>query len=64
MGKNLVEPVTDTEEDDDDDAFFLDQHFSGIFDKDIQDSLECYLKFSESENPEQNPLNHHFIQEK
>ena len=63
-GKNLVEPVTDTEETDDKDAFFLDQHFSGIFDKDIQDSLECYLNLPESENPEQNPLNYHYIHEK
>ena len=63
-GKNLVEPVTDTEESDNNDTFFLYQHFSGIFDKDIQESLECYLNLPESENPEQNPLNYHYIREK
>ena len=61
-GKILVEPVTD-EEEDAEEAFFLDQEYSGVNDKDIQDSLGCYLNLPESDNPEQNPLSFAYIRE-
>ena len=61
-GKILVEPVTD-EEEDAEEAFFLDQEYLGVNDKDIQDSLGCYLNLPESDNPEQNPLSFAYIRE-
>jgi hypothetical protein len=61
-GKILVEPVTD-DESDDDEAHFLDLEYSGIFDREIEDCLECYLNLPDSENPEQNPLSFAYIRE-
>ena len=60
-GKNLVEPAVVS--DDEDDLFFIDQIRSGVYDKDISDSMECYLNLPESENPEQNPLSYAYIRE-
>eukprot|EP00957_Ditylum_brightwellii_P180789 13772760-Ditylum_brightwellii.AAC.1 len=40
--KNLVTPTCVNDEEDDDVAFFFEQARSGVYDKDIQISLECY----------------------
>ena len=62
-GKNLVEPITDDEEDNEL-AFLQELEHSGILDNEIQDSLECYLNLPESDSPEQNPLSYAYIREK
>ena len=62
-GKNLVEPITDDEEDNEL-AFLQEIEHSGILDNEIQDSLECYLNLPESDSPEQNPLSYAYIREK
>ena len=49
-GKNLVEPSTDDEEDNEI-AYLQELEYSGILDRDIQDSFECYLNLPESEKP-------------
>eukprot|EP00804_Cyclotella_cryptica_P015823 CCRYP_006328-RE/>CCRYP_006328-RE protein AED:0.09 eAED:0.09 QI:0/-1/0/1/-1/1/1/0/883 len=61
-GKKLIEPavVSDNE---DDDGYFLDQEFSGLYDNDIWDCIECYLNLPESDRPDQNPLNYAHIHE-
>jgi hypothetical protein len=60
-GKKLVEPaeVTGNEKEK---AYFLDQDFSGLYDKDVWDCLGCYLNLLESEHPENNPLSYAYIQ--
>ena len=65
-GKKLVEPaeVTDDEGDENDEAYFLDQEFSGLYDNDIWDCIECYLNLPELEHPENNPLSYAYIREK
>jgi hypothetical protein len=66
-GKKLVEPtevtVTDDEGDENDEAYFLDQEFSGLYDNDIWDCVECYLNLPELEHPENNPLSYAYIRE-
>ena len=63
-GKNLVEPaVVSDDEDDADDAYFLDQEFSGLYDDEIWEVIDCYLNLPETENPEQNPLSFEYIRE-
>ena len=44
-------------------AYLQELEYSGILDRDIQDSFECYLNLPESENPEQNPLSYAYIRE-
>ena len=62
-GKNLVEPACVNDEEDDNDAFFFEQACSGVYDEDIQASLECYLNLPDNENPKKNPLSFHHIRE-
>eukprot|EP00957_Ditylum_brightwellii_P025092 1899048-Ditylum_brightwellii.AAC.2 len=49
-GKNLVDPACVNDEEDDNAAFFFEQACSGVYDEDIQTSLECYLNLPDNEN--------------
>ena len=45
--KKLIETAV-VSDNDDDDGYFLDQEFSGLYDDDIWDCIECYLNLPES----------------
>ena len=59
-GKKLVEPaeVSDKEEDK---AYFLDQEYSGLYDDDIWECIECYLNLPDTPHLDENPLNYAHI---
>jgi hypothetical protein len=59
-GKKLVEPaeVSDEEEDK---ASFLDQEYSGLYDEDIWECIECYFNLPDSPHPDENLLNYAHI---
>ncbi len=61
-GKKLVEPaeVSNGEEDE---AYFLDQEYSGLYDYDIWECIECYLNLPDTPHPDENPLNYAHIRE-
>ena len=42
----------------------MDQEFSGLYDEDVWECLECYLNLPELEHPENNPLSYAYIHEK
>ena len=46
-GKKVIEPVV-VSDNEDDDGYFLDQEFSGLYDNDIWDCIECYLNLPET----------------
>ena len=48
-GKNLVNMISDTENEDDQ-VYFVDQYYSGVHNKEIFDMFECYLNLPETEN--------------
>jgi hypothetical protein len=59
-GKKLVEPAeVSTEEEDK--AYFLDQEYSGLYDEDIWECIECYLNLPDTPHPDENPLNYALI---
>ena len=60
-GKNLIEPAEVTEDEVKEDEFFVDLIRSSVWDKDVNDSLECYLNLPDSDNPKQNPLSYAYI---
>ena len=62
-GKNLVEPIIVSDDEDADSAYFMDHEYSGVFDDEIKEALDCYLNLPESDNPEQNPLSYAYIRE-
>ena len=47
-GKKLIEPAV-VSNNKDYDGYFLDQEFSGLYDNDIWDCIECYLNLPESD---------------
>ena len=42
-------------------TFFMDQEQSCVWDKDIWDSLECYIDLPDNDNPKKNPLSFAYI---
>ena len=54
--------VSDDKEDAEE-AFFLEQEFSGLYDNDFWEAIECYLNLPKNDNPEQNPLDYEYIRE-
>jgi hypothetical protein len=56
-GKKLIEPaeVSNKEKDK---AYFLDQEYSGLYDNEDWESIECYFNLPETPHPDQNPLNY------
>jgi hypothetical protein len=61
-GKKLVEPaeVSIKEEDK---AYFLDQEYSGLYNENIWECIECYLNLPDTPHPDKNPLNYAHIHE-
>ncbi len=59
-GKKLVEPaeVSIKEEDK---AYFLDQEYSGLYDENVWECIECYLNLPYTPHPDENPLNYAHI---
>jgi hypothetical protein len=46
-GKKLVEP-TEVSNKEEDKAYFLDQEYSGLYNNDVWECIECYLKFPDT----------------
>jgi hypothetical protein len=57
-GKKLVEPAEIEEEDE---AYFLDQEYSGLYNDDVWECIECYLKLPGIPHPDENLLNYAHI---
>ncbi len=55
-GKKLVEP-TEVSNDKEDKAYFLDQEYSGLYDEDVWECIECYINLPDTPHPDENPLN-------
>jgi hypothetical protein len=61
-GKKLVEP-SEVSNEEEDKAYFLDQEYSGLYDEDVWEHIECYLNLSDTPHPDENPLNYAHIHE-
>jgi hypothetical protein len=61
-GKKLVEPAEDSIEEEDE-AYFLDQEYSGLYNENIWECIECYLNLPDTPHPDENPLNYAHILE-
>jgi hypothetical protein len=59
-GTKRTDPAV-VSDDEDDDGYFLDQVFSGLYDNNTWDCIECYLNLQELDRPDQNPLNYAHI---
>ncbi len=59
-GKKLVEPAEVFIEEEDE-AYFLDQEYSGLFDEDVLECIECYLNLPDTPHLDENPLNYAHI---
>jgi hypothetical protein len=60
--KKPVEPAeVSTEEEDE--AYFLDQEYSGLYDENLWECIECYLNLPDTPHPDENPLNYTHIHE-
>jgi hypothetical protein len=44
-----------------DEAYFLDQEYSGLYDEDVWECIECYLNLPDTPHPEENPINYAHI---
>ncbi len=61
-GKKLVEPA-DVSIEEEDKAYFLDQEYSGLYDENVWECIECYLNLPDTPHPDENPLNYAHIHE-
>jgi hypothetical protein len=61
-GQKLVEPVEVSNEEEDK-AYLLDQEYSGLYDEDVWECIECYLNLPDTPHPDENPLNYAHIHE-
>jgi hypothetical protein len=61
-GKKIVEPAEVSNEEEDK-AYFLDQEYSGLYDEDVWECIECYLNLSDTPHLDENPLNYAHIHE-
>jgi hypothetical protein len=59
-GKKLVEP-TEVSIEEEDKAYFLDQEYSGLYDENVWECIECYLNLPGTPHPDENPLNYAHI---
>jgi hypothetical protein len=59
-GKKLVEPVEVSNEEKDK-AYFLDQEYSGLYNEDVWECIECYLNLPDTPHPDENLLNYAHI---
>jgi hypothetical protein len=58
--KKLTEPAEVSNEEEDK-AYFLDQEYSGLYDNDVWECIECYLNLPDTPHPDENPLNYAHI---
>jgi hypothetical protein len=61
-GKKLVEPAEVSIEKENK-AYFLDQEYSGLYNEDIWECIECYLNLPDTPYPDENQLNYAYIRE-
>ncbi len=61
-GKKLVEPAEVSNEEEDKSNFF-DQEYSGLYDENAWECIECYLNLPDTPHPDENPLNYAHIHE-
>ncbi len=61
-GKKLVEPAEVSIEEEDE-AYFLDQEYSGLYDKNVWECIQCYPNLPYTPPPDENPLNYAHIHE-
>jgi hypothetical protein len=59
-GKKLVEPA-EVSNKEVDEVYFLDQEYSGLYDDNVWECIECYLNLLETLHLDQNPLNYTHI---
>jgi hypothetical protein len=56
-GMKLVEPAEVSIEEEDK-AYFLNQEYSGLYDEDVWECIECYLNLPDTPHPDENLLNY------
>jgi hypothetical protein len=61
-GKKLVEPAEVSIEEEGK-AYFLDQEYSGLYNENGLECIECYLNLPDTPHPDENPLNYAHIHE-
>ncbi len=61
-GKKLVEPAEVSIEEEDK-AYFIDQEYSGLYNENVWECIECYLNLPDTPHPDENPLNYAHIHE-
>ncbi len=59
-GKKLIEPAEVSIEKEDK-AYFLDQEYSGLYNEDVWECIECYLNLPDSPHLDENSLNYSHI---
>ncbi len=59
-GTKLVEPAEVSNEEEDK-PYFLDQEYSGLYDEDVWECIECYCNLPDIPHPDENPLNYAHI---
>ncbi len=59
-GEKIVE-LAEVSNEEEDEAYFLDQEYSGLYDNEVWECIECYLNLLETPHPDQNPLNYAHI---
>ncbi len=59
-GKKLIEPAEVSIEEEDK-ANFLDQEYSGLYDEDVWECIECYLNLPDTHHQDENPLSYAHI---
>jgi hypothetical protein len=59
-GKKVIEPAEVSNEKEDK-AYFLDQEYSGLYDENVWECIECYLNLPETPHPDENLLNYTHI---
>jgi hypothetical protein len=61
-GKKLVEPAKVSIEEEDK-AYFLDQEYSGLYDENVWECIECHLNLPDTPHPDENLLDYAHISE-
>jgi hypothetical protein len=61
-GKKLVEPAEVSIEEEDE-VYFLDQEYSGLYNEDVWECIECYFNLPDTQHLDENPLNYAHIRE-
>jgi hypothetical protein len=61
-GKKLLEPAEVALEEEDK-VYFLDQEYSGLYDENVWECIECYLNLPDTPHPDENLLNYAHIRE-